>query len=245
MKHTDDLVMIVPSRGRPHAVAPLAESFGLNCTANTTLLLVVDDDDPDLEDYRSEVENAAEHIYSGTALMVLPAPGNMANALNAAGERVLADPERPFALGFMGDDHRPRTFGWDAAYLNTLRETPGMVYGDDLLQGVIMPTQFALNTEIVEEVGFLSPPGLIHLCIDIYWRDVMNPAKALTYREDVVVEHMHPANSKAEEDEGYLRVNNHEVQTKDVDVYYAHLKEHCDRDVAAILRGIERVKAAQ
>jgi hypothetical protein len=40
-----DLVVIVPTRGRPEAAAALAEAFRETCAADTTLVLVEREDD--------------------------------------------------------------------------------------------------------------------------------------------------------------------------------------------------------
>lgn len=232
-----DLILIVPTRGRPHAVAELAESFSETCTADTFLVLAVDDDDPELEAYQEAVDCAKRDVFGRTHLLVQEAPGNMANALNFALKHVLDDSGHR-AVGFMGDDHRPRTRGWDASYVGTLLRQPGIVYGNDLIHGQNLPTQFAVSESVARAVGFLSPPGLRHMYIDNYWRDIGKAAGVLTYLDGVVVEHMHPVAAKSEYDEGYARVNAPEVFDHDRAVYEAYMAASKERDVALIREAV-------
>lgn len=228
-----DLILIIPTRGRPQAVAQLALSFRAACTARTRLVIAVDDDDPEVQAYTDAVQ-AAREVFPDTVLLVQTAPGCMANALNMATEWAVRDSPGARAYGFMGDDHRPRTVGWDSAYLRTLDSAPGIVYGNDLIHGKNLPTQFAVSGPVVRELGFLSPEGLRHMYIDNYWRDIGNAADCLSYLDGVVVEHMHPVAAKSEYDEGYARVNAPEVFEHDAGVYAAYMDAHRERDVRTI-----------
>ena len=189
-----DLVVIVPSRGRPEAAQELAEAFAETCTADTLLVFAVDNDDERLPDYQKQDRVAQADSRS------------MVQSLNAAAVLVLAD--EPFAIGFMGDDHRPRTEGWDTAYLDALHELgTGIVYGDDLLQRWRLPTQVAMTSDIVRALGYMAPPSLTHMYVDNFWLDLGRQAGCLRYLPDVVVEHMHPVAGKADWDDGHKRVN--------------------------------------
>jgi hypothetical protein len=127
----------------------------------------------------------------------------MVEALNVAAESV-----NEFAVGFMGDDHRPRTKGWDTAYLAALIQMRvGMVYGDDGWQHETLPTQIAMTTDIVKALGWMAPPALVHMYVDNWWLELGRAAGCIRYLPDVVVEHMHPVAGKAEWDEGHRRVN--------------------------------------
>lgn len=228
-----DFVMVVPTRGRPHTVAELAKAFTSSCTGQTRLLIAVDDDDPEMSAY-CEAVTEAKKVFPDTGIVVQAAPGCMAVALNMAVGHVLAGGEQPKAIGFMGDDHRPRTLGWDTSYLEALDSRPGVVYGNDLIHGENLPTQFAVSRSVAQALGFLSPPGLKHLYIDNYWLDIGRESGCLTYLPDVTVEHMHPVADKGEYDEGYQRVNAPEMYAHDEAAYTAHMQEFRSRDVALI-----------
>lgn len=230
------LVMIVPSRGRPHAVADLAAAFaGTVQVDGTRLVLAVDLDDPDLGRYLKAVAEVAD----GRVTVESVKGGRMAAALNETAVAVAADPSVE-AIGFMGDDHRPRTVGWDAAYLSALREMgAGIVYGDDGLQHEALPTQCAMSSSIVRTLGWMCPPVLQHLWIDNFWRDLGNLAGCLRYLPDVSIEHMHPYVGKAEMDEGYVRVNALEMIDADRGAYEVYAAERLAADAEKVraLRG--------
>lgn len=200
-----DLVVVVPSRGRPNAARELADAFEKTCSADTELVFAVDGDDPTRTDY----------IRQAPTVFVSPSV-NMVQALNCVAKVHASGRRQAFAIGFMGDDHRPRTPGWDAAYLDALRELgTGIVYGDDLLQHRALPTQCAMTADIVRALGHMAPPTFTHLYIDDYWLRLGTDADCIRYLPDVVVEHRHPVAGKAQWDEGYLRVNNPEMYEKD------------------------------
>lgn len=193
------LTVIVPTRGRPAAALELMRSFRETCTAATTLVLAVDADDPALDAYRPIA------MRPGVELFVAPGLSNMVTTLNAAAT-FYAD--RSSALAFMGDDHRPVTVGWDRQYVAALRRLgTGMVYGNDLLQGENIPTQIAMTSDIVQALGWMSPPTLVHLAVDNWWKALGEGAGCLQYMPEVVIEHLHPFAGKAPMDEGYHRVN--------------------------------------
>lgn len=204
-----DLVVIVPSRGRPEAAHELCQVFGDTCSTTTHVVFAIDDrDSGQIYDY------PFGQVWGGLveATTWRNPSTNMVEALNCAARSVLDGEmpgvEEPFAICFMGDDHRPRTKGWDARYLEALRELgTGIVYGNDLLQGENLPTQVAMTSDIVQAIGHMAPPVLTHLYVDNYWKELGDRAGCLRYLPDVVVEHMHPVAGKAEWDEGHRRVN--------------------------------------
>lgn len=203
----DSLTVIVPSRGRPHTVAELAQAFLDTCTERTWLLFAIDEDDPEADQYR---EHVGEANAQGARVQLDTQPtGTMVSALNHAARKLVVAPEPvvPDAIGFMGDDHRPRTQGWDRAYLTALTSLPGIVYGNDLIQRANLPTQCAISTSVVRALGHMAPAALAHLYVDNYWLALGRTAGCISYLPNVVVEHLHPVAGRAEWDDGYRRVN--------------------------------------
>jgi hypothetical protein len=109
----------------------------------------------------------------------------------------------------MGDDHVPRTAGWDAtivAHLDDPKE-PRITYGDDLLQGANLPTAVFLQSKTVRALGYMCPPGMVHLYLDNFWKTLGEHLGTLGYLPEVVIEHLHPAAGKAAMDAGYREAN--------------------------------------
>jgi len=223
-----DLVVIVPTRERPEAAATLAQAFHATCTAGTRLIFAVDESDSRPPAFGDHHEWLGVQICRSTT---------MVEALNEAARIYAPD---AFAIGFMGDDHFPRTFGWDNAYLEALKGLgTGIVYGNDLLQGHRLPTQCAMTSDVVRALGYMSPPELRHMYVDNFWRDLGNAADCLRYLHEVIVEHRHPIAGKAQIDEGYLRVNAPAVYEADERAYAEYCRTRFAEDVAKVqaLRG--------
>lgn len=224
-----DLVIIVPSRGRPDAAVQLAQAF-TDTAAAARLVFAVDEDDPT----RFAYAEALSH-YPATTVHYAPAPSTMVKALNAIAGTYANEAQ---ALGFMGDDHRPRTRHWDAMYLAALDALgTGIVYGDDLLQGERIPTQVAMTADIVRVLGHMAPATLTHLYVDNYWKALGEGAECIRYLPDVVVEHMHPIAGKAEWDAGHKRVNEQSMYQRDGDAYADYAGSHLADDIAKV-RGL-------
>jgi hypothetical protein len=245
-----DLVTVVPSRDRPGAAPELAAAFRQTCTARTLLAVVVDQSDPNGARYAEALDQRligigaatpqdwADFAANGVGVFSTPSR-TMVEALNFAATAVV-EHVGPYAVGFMGDDHRPRTTGWDQRYVEELRDLgSGIVYGDDLIQRAALPTQAAMTADIVRELGYMAPPGLVHLYVDNFWRDLGNRTGCLRYVPDAVVEHLHPIAGKGDVDDGYRRVNAPGIYTADQIAYGAYLTERFDADVARVqaLRG--------
>lgn len=200
-----DLVVIVPTKGRPDNATALWHAFRDTCEAATLLVLVVERDE--LELYEGVAPQFGTDVVLESATPHPKRRGCVA-PLNQVALQFLDDPEPPFALAFMGDDHRPRTKGWDRRYVEALAAMrTGIVYGNDLVQGRRLPTQVAMTSDIVAELGWMAPPELRHLYVDDFWRELGTGADCLAYLDDVIVEHLHPTAGTATEDDGYRAVN--------------------------------------
>lgn len=227
-----DLLILCPTRGRPAAAREAHQSFvATKSREGTEILFVVDDDDPELPGYMAE-----DFPFTHQ-----PPPGNMVTALNIAARWAVAT-LKPKYVGFIGDDHRFRTAGWDSAFVELLEARGGgFVYGNDLFwpNGEI-PTQIVMSASIIEALGWMGLPGCTHLYIDNAWRQIGEETKSLFYMPDIVIEHMHPAGGKAVWDEGHLRVNTEEMYSHDRAAFEAWLASSADEDIARVRSALGR-----
>lgn len=210
----DDLLVIIPTRGRPDSVPAILDCWRAT-GATADLLFAVDDDDPALPGYREHMEAVNDprvHWRTGPRL-------RLCGTLNAAA--LEHAPHRRY-LAFMGDDHRPRSAGWDARFRECLSGGPGIAYGNDLLMGERMPTAVAMTSDIVQALGYFAPDCLTHLCLDLVWLDWGRGMQRITYMPDLIIEHMHPANGKAQLDQGYEECNSTEQVSADSAAYYEY-----------------------
>lgn len=223
------LLTIVPTRNRVENALELLDVFYKTSTEDSSgLLFVVGTEDPRFDEYFDKIP--LRHI--------IPFPERgLVKALNYAVSQGYA--EEYEALGFMGDDHRPRTVGWDSAYLANLRELgDGYVYGNDLLMGEKIPTQVAISSSIIKSLGFFGPPGFTHLNVDVTWKDMGSALGRIRYLEDVIIEHMHPAAGKADVDAGYKHANSKIMVRLDEQEYARWKKEDFPLEKARVAQAL-------
>lgn len=178
-----DLLAVVPTRGRPQKARELIAAFR-STGAEAHIVFGVDEDDEALPDY-AEIGLAEDVWFKVGPRKSLSAWTNEL-AIEYAG--------RYRALMSLGDDHRPRTRGWDAALLAALDATggTGIAYGDDGIQGQRLPTAAVVSSDIVLALGWLCLPVLRHFYVDDTWKLLAASARCLHYVPDVVIEHLHP-----------------------------------------------------
>lgn len=213
-------IYLVPTRGRPANALRLARAWKETGTStDTRLTFILDDDDPELQGYH-DVFTQADQDDLPFGFTVGPRR-RLGGTLNYFGPRAA---EHYDAVGFMGDDHLPRTQGWDQMVTAAVAGSPGaVVYGNDLLQGRNLPTAVLLDARLVAAMDFMVPPGLVHLYMDNFWKDLGTATGNLIYLPHVVIEHVHPVAGKAAWDARYEEVNAGEVYAGD-EARYAQFK---------------------
>jgi len=216
-----DLVIIVPTKGRPGSLDLVVEAWDATGAFDdgAALTFAVDDDDPALPRYTEAFDrlSATRDIrlcHCGPWQPMVP-------KLNAVALHELNLGQGwPRLIGFAGDDHRPRSQGWAARYIETLRELgTGIVYGTDLIQGERLPTQWAMTSDIVRALCRMVPADVEHLYCDNAILDLGQAADCISYLPDVVIEHCHPVAKRGTWDAGYERVNSRTQYTKDFSSY--------------------------
>lgn len=205
-----DLLIIVPTRGRPQAVGKVVDAWDATGAFEdgAHLVFAIDWDDPENGAYWDALQLRPDGPASDRIRVhQIPKWEPMVHKLNGVA-RLYADTFPGVALGFAGDDHLPRTKHWVARYLAALDQMKtGIVYGDDGFQGERLPTQWAMTPDIVRALGAMVPGGTEHLYCDNIIKTLGAEADCLRYLPEVRIEHMHPVAGKAEMDHGYSRVN--------------------------------------
>lgn len=211
------LAVIVPTRGRPENAARLETAFRDTDTLNAVPVFVADREDPKLPGYQQALDEGRIR-----RLLVHDGPGGtgLCYPLNFAARRYASVYE---AIGFMGDDHLPRTVGWEDKILDALDSLePRVVYGNDLLQGPNLPTAVFMQSRMIRAMGVMAPQVMRHLYLDNFWKELGERLNGLVYLPDVVIEHLHPAAGKAPMDDGYQRVNAPAADRSDREAWLAY-----------------------
>lgn len=190
------------------------------------MVFVVDADDDRFFDYVKQQVPIGTYKHEG---------GGMGPPLNAAIEDLAPKYD---IVGFIGDDHRTRTKGWDEVVERCLTEHAGFAFANDLIRNDI-PTQVFVSSKIILALGWMSLPGAKHLYLDNTWATLGSGAGCLFYLPDVIIEHVHPLFGKGQWDEGYARVNAPTMYEHDSKVYGAWIESgQMEKDVATVRQAL-------
>jgi len=219
------MLTIIPTRGRNDNAVRLYEA--INATADFTEVVFAIDDD-DTKTYADLMNKTAG--LNNVKVVVAHQMG-MSGTLNHWAKWFAPDYDY---IAFMGDDHLPITAGWDTLLANAIGDNAGMAYGNDLLQGENLPTAVVMSSTIIKTLGFMSPPALKHLFLDNFWLAIGKGLENANYLPDVIIEHLHYTNGKAEHDERYAAVNTAEMHNGDQLAFSEYMGEQFAKDIQAI-----------
>lgn len=224
--------MLVPTRGRPQSIDPVVDAFESKLSAiGSTLLFIIDEDDPSYDAYIVALQWPIRHFTN--VRLIVQKPRRLGPTLNTWGPHFAREYS---AVGFMGDDHRPRTPGFDRLLLDALDKTGGGVaYGNDLIHGAAIPTAAVISSDIVLALNRFVPFPGTHLWFDNAWKTLGERLGQLTYLDDVVIEHMHPIAGKSEWDPTYTAANAGDVDSSDHALYDDWVQHDLDEDIARIM----------
>ena len=227
-----DLLVIVPSRGRPQNIARLLDAVHATSRAVTHLHVAVDGDDEKLPQYQAVMDKAGTE---GDLLEVGPRKGLCGTTNDVAVRRA---GEYPF-LASLGDDMVPRTPGWDRALIRGITDMggTGFTYPWDGVREDI-PEAVVVSSDIVTALGWMCEPSLAHWYPDNVWADLGRAAGCLRHLRAIAVDHLNPATGQVKAD-ATNRDNGRSLEA-DRDAYWHWRATRMADDVAAIVKLRER-----
>lgn len=201
-----DMLVIMPSRGRPEqAIHAIAEGITFS-TADTHYFVGIDEDDPYLSIYESLLMSSGRH---GQVSVAVGPRQNLVQWTNFAA--------KAFAKNFrylasFGDDHVPESLGWDSSLIQAIEDIggTGFAYPEDLRRNDI-PEAIVMSSNIVQALGWMMEPSLQHFYVDNVWADLGNGADAcIMFCPHVTVRHNHyQANPQVQRDNTYAEAESH------------------------------------
>jgi hypothetical protein len=229
-----DLLVIVPSRGRPERLREFLSYFEKTREAVTDVAVAIDNDDPRMADYDQlwvDFEHADWLIrYQGPRKTITPWINYIA--------REELDNYRTMCV--MGDDNVPITAGWDSHLVEVVvgMGGTGFAYPDDKRRNDI-PELAVISTNIIKKLGWLCHPSLRHFYVDNVWGDLGTGADCIKYCPEVVIEHRHYlVNQNYQRDMTYAQSETHGML--DQQAYQVWRAQDMSRDVAAIRELIDQ-----
>jgi hypothetical protein len=221
------MLVICPSRGRPQNIVALLDAWDAT-EAFATLAVCLDQDDP----CRFEYLEMLDPYPSDKVIVVGGAWRSLCDWVNFVAVEC-GGVDRFNIIGQIGDDHHPRTPGWDYAVADAMKPL-GVVYCNDLHQGERLPTAAFVDAEIVRRLGYMVPPTIAHLYMDNYFLELGKRLGTLAYLDDVVIEHMHPHAGKAVMDDGYRQVNSRDAYRDGKRAFQGYVNHRLEADLVKL-----------
>lgn len=185
-----DLLLAVPSRGRPGNIARLRDAMRETCRGSTFLLVGLDDDDPRFDEYPGRV-----------TYVIRPDLHKVTAWCNELITPLIDDYKY---VGHFGDDNVPRTPGWDVQIMQALEKTP-FAFANDQYPGRTPGTlccHVFMRSEVVKTLGYFGPPSISHMYVDVAWY-AWGTACGITYLHDVLIPHLHYTSGQSGHDQTY------------------------------------------
>lgn len=145
-----------------------------------------------------------------------------------------------FTVSGIDDDCRVTTDGWDLLLTLPLKAKGyGVSWGNDTIQNGRVPTKWTITTNIIEALGFVAPPGLIHLFVDDFLARVGKELNSAHYAPNVMMEHHHWLNKKAEMDETYMETASRETWEHDENVWNDYITGDFHEDILRVKQALK------
>jgi hypothetical protein len=227
LSHSGDLLVIVPSRGRPQSIARLLSAVHETRRIGTHVHVAVDEDDETLPQYEAVMAKAGgEHDVLETG----PRKGLCAWTNEVAVRRA---GEYPFLASF-GDDMVPRTPGWDKALCRAITDMggTGLAYPWDGIREDV-PEAVVMSSDIVAALGWMCMPELSHWYPDNCWADLGRGAGCIRHLRAVAVDHVRGRTDAT-------AIGNSKTLDADRDAYWAWRRGRAAEDIKTVLKLRER-----
>lgn len=202
-----NILTIMPSRNRPGRCQAAVRSL-LNNSTMSDIRVLIDSDDPSLEEYMNHEE---KYFYEVKERQTITQRINSCSMDNVA--------EYDY-FHLTNDDTIYHTKDWDMKFIYTNKLKKNfIVYGNDLFQGQNLCTFPFISKEIVKCLGWLQMPLLNKYFGDMVWKVVGSQANCLYFTPDVIIEHLHfLANKDTEPTEEFMK-EYMDIYTKDKSNY--------------------------
>lgn len=219
----EEIALLVPTRSRVELFTRLKESWEKTTSGKSVLVPIVDIDEL--------------HIYADTIAGTnwMPSETSRPSAVEKLNQASAILSLNYPVIGFVSDDFVFHTQGWEDKIVEWQRKAVGIAYCNDLLQGASLPCNVFIHSDIIRALGFMAPTELKHYYNDNYWLDLGLRLKRLKYFHDIIIEHKHWSNNKAQKDELYSSTEN-AYMTRDREAWdkYRGEEKKLDRDITTI-----------
>jgi hypothetical protein len=172
------LVVIVPTRKRPHLCERLLDSF-VATRDEADIVFVTDGDDDSYDNFDFRKYGHA----------VLSPRGTLVQKLNQTAAQVADVYDQ---IMWLGDDHEFVTKHWDTLMVKKLQDMggSGWLYPNNGRRSDV-PESWLVSSDIVRELGYYANPNLNHYYIDNSTAELGKRSQLIRYCPDIVIKHRH------------------------------------------------------
>lgn len=215
------ILIILPSKGRPKKIEGFYETWKKTTEGFSDLLVCLDDDDPSLKEYK-KIKGVKFDIDQGKSFCY---------ACNRAFKKF---PNYKYYY-LVSDDHRLRT-KWEKTFIDKIENEGGMgvCYADDMVWREKLGSAAFVSGNIFRALGYVTPPGMIHMFSDVFWKELGVQLKKLFYFPDILIEHLHFTVGKSPVDSIYLSVDNKIVYSHDKKIFNEWKKNEMKKAIEKI-----------
>ena len=121
-------------------------------------------------------------------------------------------------IGWVADDNRFETPGWDEKVIAALQKTP-VVFCNDVVSPGSKPSHVFMDSRIPKALGWFLHPDMRSTFFDDVWHD-LGKALGITYLDDVRIPHL------------YVEKDNREDFFHDMEVYQRWQRHDMEADIA-------------
>lgn len=183
----DKIAILIPTRERPDDLKLFAESWQKYSEGLSDVIIGIDEDDPTDYSFLSEYPFKIVKTVKKPFLYLL-------NEL-----AVEASKEYKY-VGFMEDDCC-FTQLWESQFIEKLNEISSqkqyaIVWGNDNINKDSIVGLPFMTSNIVQKLGYMSPPEIKFLFGDHYWKHLGGALDCLYYFPDILIEHRHFSTGK-------------------------------------------------
>ena len=221
-------LVICPSRERVEKLREMVKSFNEKTSPQTGLLVALDHDDPQIEEYK-ELLGVKIAYYIG----------NRNTITKLFNEIFLLFPCFDYYC-LTNDDFVYLTAVWDVKLMSDIKEMGGwgIAYGDDRIAHDKYPSHTMISGNIVRTLGWLQLPALKHLCGDWVWGTIGKGTGRLHYDQNVIIQHKHPFDKKTLPDQIFEKTNSMQMYAFDQEAYKRWASTQARNDISKIVRAI-------
>ncbi len=144
-------------------------------------------------------------------------------------------------IGTFSDDVVVHTQDFDELIIDWFDQHPEtqIIYCNDMYVKDQLATHWVVRREVYEALGFFALPVLKHMFVDNFWTKLGKDSETIYYFPDIIWEHRHFANHKAELDDTYKLSNTQEIMNADEKAYDRFIYSDEYQKLVNLLKGLK------